>query len=170
MLHDRVTTYVGIDYGIRRVAWALIDGDTLWTDELVLPAPKRGQKIFIDQVVEMKYYLAASLLPLLNSNSVVAIESPITGASLNRLTAAQMAIVTGAILSPVTDITDDVHLVPSASWKLAATGRGDADKDQVRAVVQHVWGEQLTSTSQDVADAVGLAMWAQREKTEEQEG
>ena len=160
----RGVSYVGIDYGIRRVAWALIDGDTLWTDELVLPAPKRGQKIFIEQVVEMKYYLVASLLPLLNSNTVVAIESPITGASLNKLTAAQMAIVTGAILAPVSDVTDHLYLAPSASWKMDAIGHGGADKDQIYAVLHHIWGDQLVSTSQDVADAVGLAMWAMQQE------
>lgn len=152
--------HVGIDYGIRRIAWAILDRGSLWTDELVLPSPRRGQHIFIEQVVQMKEYLVNELLPHIWPSTVVAIESPITGASLNRLTAAQMAIVTGSILSPVSDITSNVHLVPSASWKLAATGRGDADKDQVYAVVHHVWGDELVSTSQDVADAVGLAMWA----------
>lgn len=150
--------YVGVDYGVRRLAWArlLSDGSAGFCDELVLPIGD-----FLTGVPALVSYIEYELMPQLSDDTRVVVEAPITGASGNPRTAAQMAIVAGAIITKVSQVTPYFTLVPPATWKKSVVGRGNAMKRDVRDLMENMYGQWVTS--QDVADALAMATYAFKE-------
>lgn len=151
--------YVGIDYGVRRVAWAQLSstGELLEVGEVVMAADEgreEPEEIF-DLVLAFHLRFGCTLL----GTDVVAIERPITGSSRNAFTAAQMAMRCGALCYRACIHTKHVFLVPPSTWKkYSAVGNGKASKAQVREVIANQYG--LTCVSQDICDAIAMAQWA----------
>lgn len=155
--------YAGIDYGMRRVALAIIQRRTsrvVLLEDLQLSEARRP-----DEVLALGAFVADRLAPLSPQLGMVAIESAILGASLNARTLAHLAYTAGSLMYAVADLGCPCTLTPSASWKKTAVGRGNASKTDVLSWVskEHPY---LDIVTQDQADAVGLAHHAMATETE----
>lgn len=160
---------MGVDYGIRRLALGMVvrgpdSDDVCWTDELVLPAPKKGEaKPHGEELLVMTQYVRDEWLPVLAKlpeRRALAIEMPITGGSRNALTAAQMAMVAGMLTAVLSEVPMVKVSYPApSSWKKKVVGHGGSDKAAVREFITNEW-PYLEMPSHDVADAVAIAMWA----------
>jgi Holliday junction resolvasome RuvABC endonuclease subunit len=152
--------YLGVDYGIRRVAVALIDESNhiIVLQDLVLQKDARDAELdvltrfVLDQVQTWLWDIVGCV-----------IESPILGGSLNASTAVQMGITAGAISVTLNQHNVRNTFAPSASWKLGAIGRGNAKKEDVMAWAKETWPDQEFKT-QDQADALAMAVYAHQKE------
>lgn len=147
---------MGIDYGIRRVAVAMINqrNDVIVLEDLVLSKDERDVEIAVlsrfvlDQVDTYVWNIVGCV-----------IESPILGGSLNASTAVQMGITAGAISGILGQHNVGSCFVPSARWKKEVVGKGNATKEDVMAWAVATWPDEPIKT-QDHADALAMAVYA----------
>lgn len=147
--------HIGVDYGTRKVAIAVIAQDfTLRAlDDLVLTQTERYNELRV-----LCAYLTAVVAPYAHSANAV-IESAILGASMNAQTLVNLGYTAGALCLALSNqgITSD--FLASATWKKEAIGRGNATKEEVMAWATAVWPEAHIKT-QDQADALAMAACA----------
>ena len=55
----------------------------------------------------------------------------------------------------------DVFTVNVMTWKKDVVGHGKADKDKVKAMAQKIYGESVSTYSQDAIDALMVAKWGE---------
>ena len=148
--------YLGVDYGIRRVAFALIDESNhiVVLEDLVLQKDARDVELdvmtrfVLDRVHTWTWDIVSCV-----------IESPILGGSLNASTAVQMGITAGALSVTLNQHNVRNIFVPSARWKKEVVGKGNAKKEEVMAWAVERWPDQEFKT-QDQADALAMAVYA----------
>jgi len=76
----------------------------------------------------------------------------------NRNTGIAVAMASGVIMEVIAKRGIEVHEYTPSQMKLAVTGSGSADKQQVSAVVSMRLGLKDVGGPADVADALGIAM------------
>ena len=133
--------YIGIDYGTRKVAVAVIDAAFKLhaLEDLQLTQSERFNELQF--LCDFTHEVVAEFA----HSAHAAIESAILGASMNAQTLANQNITS--------------VFVASATWKKEAIGRGNATKDEVATWAAAVWPEAPIKT-QDQADALGMAVYA----------
>lgn len=151
---------LGIDYGVRRVAVGSVDPRFIY-DIKVSAAP--GEPNDPDALDELYRDIRVIVSSLVKKDGVlVAIESPIQGASANIKTGLRLAQVAGAIQVACRHAGAATLLVAPSEWKKAVVGVGNAGKDQVdewlAANHPHL---RAACHSQDAVDATCLALHAQ---------
>lgn len=157
MSDDRL--YVGIDYGSRRVAMAIIQRRTrsiVLLEDLVLSESSRDLEL-----LALGSFVADKLEPLAGLVGMVSIEGAILGRSLNANTLANLGYTAGALMYACSEVGCRARVVASASWKKVALGNGNASKDDVMRWARLTYRTAAIAT-QDQADAIGLATHAMR--------
>lgn len=159
--------FVGADYGTRRVAFFVLhdDGDRLsatkvWTS--------RYSDEWDDFAVYDAAYTALDVIVRAFGPLVIAIESPIVGASKNAQTALRMSMMAGALAASAgKGRSSGIVLVPPSSWKASVVGRGNATKRDVADWLHDHHPTLYTACQtprgkldQDAADAACLALHA----------
>lgn len=151
----------GIDYSSRKVAVAVIEDSSvrLWS----WAAPKRVVGREATQMMFEAVEGWASQTSLLLDAHVV-LESPITGASNNRQTAAAMAAGFGGLwFCCMFHGAEQVSVAAPSQWKKALTGNGASTKEQVQRWLALELPDVAAEVSgDDEADAVCLALMAHR--------
>jgi Holliday junction resolvasome RuvABC endonuclease subunit len=160
---DDLPLTFGIDYGSRKISIAGMRGSTVHIiDDVDFGILKPGQQPSVQ------------LLPLLvdvvdrhlanEHPDLIALESPIVGATGNLQTTIKLAMVAGAVMAYLVEQNLPVILVPPGTWKKTAVGNGAASKEEVRTWACATWPHMVFNY--DRADAVGLAMHAQHHHRE----
>lgn len=154
-------TAIGIDYGVRRVAIGHAT-DTRFLYDIQLGAAK-GEPNDALALEEMYQDIHVVVRALTRRASVlVAIESPIQGASANIKTGLRLAQVAGVILVACRHAGAATLLVAPSEWKKAVVGVGNASKDQVDEwLAGHHPDLRAACHTQDAVDATCLALYAQ---------
>jgi len=159
--------YFGIDYGSRRIAVAsLVD----------LPDGSLAHRIWVQRYGDDwdTYAVLADVYDLVATRQqafaplVIAIESPIVGASKNAQTAVKMSMMAGSIAAAAGKGSSGIVLVPPSSWKASVVGRGNAGKHDVAAwlldnhphIYEECIRERTGKVDQDAVDASCLALYA----------
>lgn len=123
-------TYIGVDLGIRKIAYAVIsDGELISTGAFVSEAVSR-----MVQLREIALYLCYVIedLKMAGVDALVMIEKPIIGN--NRKYSMQIAETYGAVLSWLSnyETTLRVMAADNKQWKKLVVGNGNANKEQIR--------------------------------------
>lgn len=147
--------HIGIDYGTRKVAVAVIDQHFKLRslDDLVLSQTERYNELRV-----LSTFVHEVVAPYSHSANAV-IESAILGASMNAQTLANLGYTAGALCVTLINQGITSQFVASATWKKEAIGRGNATKEEVMAWATAVWPEAPIKT-QDMADALAMAACA----------
>lgn len=164
-----VSSFLGVDYGSRRVAIACLVLDEKNPDAVVAQVWVRRYPASDDvyTVLGAAYDLMTAadtaMRPL-----VIAIESPIVGANKNAQTAVKLSMMAGALCAAAGKGTSGILLVAPSTWKAEVVGRGNASKSDVVSWlrVRHPGlvdaASQDGKVDQDVVDALCLALHAHR--------
>lgn len=147
--------HIGIDYGTRKVAVAVIAQDfTLRAlDDLVLTQTERYNELRV-----LSAFVHEVVAPYAHSANAV-IESAILGASMNAQTLVNLGYTAGAMCVTLINQQITSQFVASATWKKEVIGRGNATKEEVAAWARTVWPDAPIKT-QDMADALAMAVYA----------
>lgn len=118
-------TFLGVDYGSRRTAMAVIGAGEprVWVDRY---GNDWDDFAVLREAHDRLAQIARAFDPL-----VIAIESPIVGASRNAQTAVKMSMMAGALAAAAGRGSSGIVLVPPATWKHRVVGRGNARKPDV---------------------------------------
>ncbi len=147
---------LGVDPGSLRTGWGLVGGSPLepsLVDCGVIRLPARAT--FPDRL----HLLLAELSGVVGrlSPTAAAVEAPFHG--VNPRTALQLAHARGVVLAVLGGAGVPVTEYAPATVKVAVTGNGRADKDQVRAMVQQLLGGAAAPTGlPDESDALAVAL------------
>lgn len=146
---------VGIDPGTRKTGWASLDlhqnGQVMWldSDTITTHAKKPAERL-------CEVFYALRIIGLFPAPNVVAIESGYFG--LSGRTGLALAEMRGVCMLVGALYKADVQTYAPAEVKRAVTGKGNADKETVRAKVSEIVGR--TIESYDEADAIAVALTA----------
>lgn len=144
----------GVDYGVRRVALAVIDAGGHRVDEVLLG--ECGDVDAIDTLAESCWNVLTR-----EHADVVVVEYPIVGMSRNLRVGIRMGMVAGAIIAASRQAGCEVTTVEPATWKKAVIGAGNASKDDVANwLARHHPTYHSACASQDTIDATCLALYA----------
>jgi crossover junction endodeoxyribonuclease RuvC len=152
---------LGIDPGLGCTGYGLVDqegsaapvlveGGTIRSDESA-PLPQRLVQIHREVTEIIDEFKPAAM----------ALEDLYSEYRFPR-TALQMAHARGAICLAAAHRDVPVWSYPASQVKMAVVGHGGASKEQVQAMVQRVLGLAKIPSPNDVADAIALALTAQR--------
>lgn len=166
--------YIGLDYGVRRVAWAILipnpvdlEQSSLEVGELVLAVPKDlSERCEMCQLARLITAFNNEVGWRIDDTTMVGIERPITGASGNARTASQLGMVAGALTVVAVSRSAGHVLLSPSTWKKRAIGFGNATKEQVMEAMTARY--QLKDVSQDIADATAIATACWRAVNEEE--
>lgn len=147
--------FIGIDYGTRKVAVAVLTNEmeVVAVEDLVLAPADRASELYV-----LSGFVQHIVTPYKDS-AVACIESAILGASLNAQTLANLGYTAGAASLALSMLGIKNSYVASASWKKVVLGNGAAKKEAVQAWVHDEW-PWLDIKTQDQADALALAACA----------
>lgn len=120
---------IGIDYGVRRVAIALIQRGEVEAYDCTKDSARMGW----DRAGELYEMGQWAKLMVGGMQGPIFVESPIGGMSGNMQTLAGMAETCGALLSC---FPGRAHKVAPSSWKALVCGNGSFDKARVSAWLQ----------------------------------
>lgn len=137
---------VGLDLALRSSGWAHLgfeDGDLLATGTIATTAR--------DDISQCLRTIAAEVNAVCADAADVFVEQPI--AHRSGTTTISIGMVHGAVLTAVPSTTPIIRVGPT-EVKRHATGRGNADKADMRRAAAMRWGELLPS---DEADAAWVA-------------
>jgi Holliday junction resolvasome RuvABC endonuclease subunit len=152
-------TVAGVDFGVKRVAAAVLDGNDLYVAELVI---KHRPKINDDDInlPKMGIWLRDILAPW--QPDLVLVEEPVKGFKASMRTALRLAAMGGALAFAASEVGSSVERVSNTEWKKAVTGHGDNDKEQIRdwLTANHPQYAEVCNT-QDSIDATCIALYAQ---------
>lgn len=139
---------LGVDPGSLRCGWAVLDQDHLWANGIVclkakVPMPQRLAQIF----------LALQTVIRTHHPTVCVLEKSFV--HKNSATALVLAQVRGVCLLLASLEGLEVQEKAPTAAKKNLTGHGQATKEQMMAMIKHIYGVDLAS---DAADAVALAL------------
>ncbi len=147
---------LGVDPGSLRAGWGLIGGSALHPVLIecgVIRLPSRAS--FPDRLHLLLDAFRAIVDRL--SPTDAAVEAPFHG--INPRTALQLAHARGVVLAALGSARVPVTEYAPATVKMAVTGSGRADKDQVRAMVRRLLGEAVARKGlSDESDALAVAL------------
>ena len=144
----------GIDYGVRRVAFASPQASSYHVLDLHSPGDRAAElsalQLFTQTCVEQ------------TGAEYVLVEHPIVGASGNRLTGVSLGMSAGALLVGAYLAGASAALVTPSEWKKGTVGRGNADKTEVAGwlCVHHYDIFESCHDDQDLIDASCMALYA----------
>jgi crossover junction endodeoxyribonuclease RuvC len=147
---------LGVDPGSFRTGWGLVSGtanEPVLIECGVLRLPSRAA--FPDRLHRLLEDLGNLLGRL--APSAAAVESPFHGT--NARAALQLAHARGVVLAALGAASIPVTEYTPATVKLAVTGAGRADKEQVRKMVRRLLGAGWTGSGvADESDALAVAL------------
>jgi len=147
---------LGVDPGSYRTGWGLVGGSAVEPSLIecgVIRLPQRAP------LPERLHRLLAELQGLVErlGPTASAVEAPFHG--INARAALQLAHARGVVLAVMGAAGVPVTEYAPATVKLAVTGAGRADKEQVRAMVKRLLGGAWAGTgSSDESDALAVAL------------
>jgi crossover junction endodeoxyribonuclease RuvC len=152
MFENRV---LGVDPGVARLGLAVVGGDgrraeLLWSSVVRTEAGSDESERLRDLCVAMREAIAAQ------RPSAVALER--LAWNRNQVSAITVARATGAMMVVAAEAGLPVAEYGPNEVKIAVTGMGNADKDQVRRALVRVHGLQSVPAQTDAADAVAVAL------------
>lgn len=148
-----MTDPLGVDYGSRRIAVV----HSLSASTHVIRMPPGDDMVSRQLLAEWLYGHVLSTKP-----GIVAVESPIVGASRNYRTGIGLAMMAGALTAAAGAAGAQVVLVAPSAWKKQVVGRGNASKDEVAEWLER---EQPVrhgrcDADQDLIDATCISLYA----------
>lgn len=146
---------LGIDPGLTRTGYGIIESragtDTAIAAGVIRTDP---QLPTADRLVELRRDIDS----LVNDYAIDAAAIEQVFVNRNRNTAMAVARASGVIMEVVAQKGIPVAEYTPSQMKMAVTGSGSADKEQVSAVVSMRLGLENVDGPADVADALGIAM------------
>lgn len=150
----------GIDYGVRKVAVVILDGDTADVFEQVLGKPFENHTD-----VQLRALLHESTLAYMKGRKVrlTVVEAAWAKPTKGIRVGMRLAMMSSVLALAAGRAGSSVLEVPPGSWKKELIGNGSASKEVITAWLEAEHGALLPgATSQDVRDAACLALYAQR--------
>jgi len=146
----------GVDYGVRRVAYACPDSNVF--SEYIHPG-----KDDMDSMNDMSYWLYGVIKD--TSPELVVIEHPIQGSSRNVKTGISLAMVAGAFAVTTLRAGSKMEMAWPSTWKKTVIGYGNANKEDIDRWLSVRHPEYHKSClerkkPQDVIDATCMAIYA----------
>lgn len=146
---------LGIDPGLTRTGYGIIESkggrDTAISAGVIRTDP---QLTTADRLVELRRDIEA----LVNDHALDAAAIEQVFVNRNRNTAMAVARASGVIMEVIAQKGIPIAEYTPSQMKMAVTGSGSADKQQVSAVVSMRLGLKGVDGPADVADALGVAM------------
>jgi crossover junction endodeoxyribonuclease RuvC len=151
MFENRV---LGVDPGVARLGLAVVAGDgrkarLVWASVVGTPAGSDESERLRDLCLAMREAIAA------HAPTAVALER--LAWNRNQVSAIAVARATGAMMVVAAEAGLPVAEYGPNEVKIAVTGMGNADKEQVRRALVRVHGLQEVPVQTDAADAVAVA-------------
>ena len=146
---------LGVDPGSRHTGYGLIEARG---DRLVAKAHGRFSCKATQSVPARLHFLSSSLAGLLDewSPEAIAMESLFHG--INSKSLIVLAQARGALLTAAAATPAEIVEYSPAEVKVAVTGHGRAEKDQVQRMVSLILSVPVDQLSADSADALALAI------------
>jgi crossover junction endodeoxyribonuclease RuvC len=146
---------LGVDPGVARLGLAVVDGsgrkaELIWAGAVTTPAGTEESERLLRLCVAVREAIAA------HRPSAVAVER--IAWNRNQVSALTVARVTGAVMVVAAEAGLAVAEYGPNEVKIAVTGMGNADKEQVRRALVRVHGLAEVPTQADAADAVAVAL------------
>lgn len=139
---------LGLDLSSRAVGWALLEDEDKLVDWGVLSPSGKEFSERLTSVVDGVCNLVRKLRP-----DAVALERPIY--ARNAMVAIKLGGIFWTVFYTLRKSKVAVFSYEPAQAKTAATGSGYASKEQVRRLLQHIFGKTL---EEDAADAAAVAL------------
>lgn len=110
--------------------------------------------------IERLFYVRARILKIIERDSprLVVFEDYVLGMRSGTGRLAHLGEIGGVLKLAVWERGIDVLVVPSGTLKLAITGKGNADKNEVARALEEDYGYLVGHRSRDESDALGLAL------------
>lgn len=150
-----MSTILAVDPGLTRCGWAVISGDKSVDFGLLTspagedPAARVGSiALSLEELLEM------------HKPSLIALERVFANANLRSVMG--VAQISGALMAAAHKRAIPVEFFTPSEVKAAVTGNGRATKEQVGFMVAKQFGLAETPKPADVADALAVALCAQR--------
>lgn len=144
---------IGIDPASTKIAVMYFDGVEYFWDEVKLPSPYTPANTHKASV--WLYESIVSHCP--PGQQTAFVEAPVVARGAVQGTIKQ-AMVSGAIQSTLLRSGIDTHLVSISAWKKLVVGKGNAPKEDVKAMMLAKY-PFLKGASQDVMDAMGITQY-----------
>ncbi len=146
---------LGIDPGLTRTGYGIVESKGGTESAVVAGVIHTDPELTVAQrLVELR----ADVASLLRDHSVDAAAIEQVFVNKNRGTAMAVARASGVIMEAIARHGISVAEYTPSQMKMAITGSGSADKQQVEAVVAMRLGLRGVSGPADAADALGIAM------------
>jgi crossover junction endodeoxyribonuclease RuvC len=146
---------LGIDPGLTRTGYGIIEIDA-GSDRAVAAGVIRTDPDL--SVAQRLVELRADIESLLSEHTIHAAAIEQVFVNRNRNTAMAVARASGVIMEVIAERGIEISEYTPSQMKLAVTGSGSADKQQVTAVISMRLGIKDVGGPADVADALGIAM------------
>ena len=144
---------LGVDPGLTRCGWAVIDSGQLVSSGLLQSDSKEAPDVRVGKI-------AAELERILNTHrpQLVALERVFAQANLRSVMG--VAQISGALMASSHRLDVPVEFFTPSEVKAAVTGNGRASKDQVKLMVTKLLQLQEAPKVADVADAMAVGITA----------
>ena len=153
---ERYSRYLGIDPGLSRTGYALLerraDGPLLLEGGVVRSSPKHSLQHRVHEIACGIREVSEELSP-----DIVAMEEVFSHPQ-NLKTALQLSHVRGAILATLADVSVSVVHYSPTQIKRLLTGSGRAPKEQIQHAVKAELKLAMIPKPNDVADASAVAL------------
>lgn len=149
------TRVLGVDPGVARLGLAVVDGDArsaslVWTETVSTGTGTEGSER-LGMICDAARRAIAAYRP-----AALALER--LAWNRNQVSAIAVARATGAVMVAAAEAGVPVAEYGPNEVKIAVTGMGNAEKDQVRRALVRVHGLREVPVQADAADAVAVAL------------
>jgi crossover junction endodeoxyribonuclease RuvC len=146
---------LGIDPGLTRTGYGIIETGGGRDRAVVAGVIRTDPELSVAQrLVELR----SDMESLVSEHEIDAAAIEQVFVNRNRSTAMAVARASGVIMEVIAEHGIEVSEYTPSQMKLAVTGSGSADKQQVSAVISMRLGIKGVAGPADVADALGIAM------------
>jgi len=145
---------LGVDTGSTATGWGLLVGSSSRPRLIDCGVLRLSDKHFAQRLARLQTDFERVVEEA--SPTVAAVETLFHGA--NARSALQLAHARGVILAVLARAGVGVSEYTPATVKQSVTGSGRADKEQVRAMVMHLLGLDLSKQPADLSDALAIAL------------
>lgn len=149
---------LGVDPGLTRCGWAVIDSGKLLDSGLLQSSPADPPHVRVGAIAAELEQVAMRHQP-----SLIALERVFAQANLRSVMG--VAQVSGALMACAHRLSIGVEFFTPSEVKAAVTGNGRATKDQVKLMVSKLLGLAEAPKVADVADAMAVALTASKRST-----
>lgn len=145
---------LGVDPGVARLGLAVVDGEPkpvlIWAEAVTTPTGT-------DEPVRL-HRLSTAIREAIARHRPTSVAVERIAWNRNQVSALSVARATGAVMVAAAEAGLPVAEYGPNEVKMAVTGMGNADKDQVRRALVRVHGLKDVPASADAADAVAVAL------------